>query len=301
MDSYNFAFITDKKYLKITLVAILNLLKTKNKEAFYKLYLIYTEKEEIDGLPDFKKFGIDNYDINVIYFDSKLVSNFKEVRHVSKATYVKFFIPDLINESNILFLDGDIYINRNLESIWDEFSDEYSIMAVSDPGYKDENEFLRIDDKQETFNAGVLLLNLDKMRRINLCKTLVEYTNLNGDKIKNADQSVFNAVCKNDWKKIPESYNLQRIHFINLTQFFKIDKKKFKEYISNPYIIHFTTHSKPWMFRSAHPYKRKYLKNYKDLFKFNYDDITFMNVLKKIYEGFQYFKSNITICGKRSR
>lgn len=295
MNRFCFAFITDQNYLNFTLAAIFNLLKTKNDNSLYKIYLIYSNENKVEKIMDFKNYGFINFEIEIIYFDSELIASFNGIRHVSKATYIKYFLPKLINEENILFLDADIYINNNIESIWEDFSKDFDIMAVEDPGYKSENFLIGIGEEEETFNAGVLLLNLESMRKKNLCKKLIEYTNENSSKIQNADQTVFNVICKNTWKNIPLKFNTQRIHFINTAKQLKIDKKTLEKSIANPFIVHFTTHSKPWMFRCAHPYKKKYLKNYKQLFRFKYNDITIMNGIKKIYEFLQYFRAYFTI------
>lgn len=301
MNRYCFAFVTDQGYLNFTITAILNLLNTKKRESYYKIYLIYSENNKIDILSYFKKFKINNFDIEIIYFDNSLISNFKGIRHVSNATYIKYFIPSLVNEKSILFLDADIYINRNIENIWQEFSSDCTIFAVEDPGYKNENELLGIDNQTATFNCGIMLFNIEKMKEKDLCKKLIDYTNRNSSKIQNADQTVFNAICKQEWKKIPMEFNMQRIHFISSAKELRIDKKVLKKNIANPAIVHFTTHSKPWMFRCAHPYKKEYLKNYKQLFEFKYKDITIMNGIKKMYEFFQYVRAYMTIKLRRAK
>lgn len=293
MENFSFALITDKNYLHNTLAVILNLLKTKSLSAFYKIYLIYTESERTDIISYFDKFNIKNYKIEIIYFDNTLIKDFNGIRHVSNATYVKYFIPELIKDEKVLFLDSDIYINRSIEEIWNEFQNQYSIVAVSDPGYHDEDDLIGIKKTEDTFNAGVLFLNCKKMREIKMCDKLIEYTNLNSKKIKNADQTVFNVICKDDWKKVSCSYNLQRIYFTNSAKFLRMKKYDLRKVRKNPHIIHFTTHSKPWMFRCAHPYKKMYLKNYKELFNFKYNDITIINLLKYIYEYCQYLKAKI--------
>ncbi|MBD9216092.1 MAG: hypothetical protein EGQ23_03750, partial [Solobacterium sp.] len=61
----------------------------------------------------------------------------------------------------ILFLDSDIYINRNIEEIWKEFHEQYSIVAVSDPGYHDEDALIGIKKTEDTFNSGVKLFMPD--------------------------------------------------------------------------------------------------------------------------------------------
>lgn len=287
MANFDFAFITDNGYLKITVSCINNLLQKKSKNAYYRIYLIVTGK--IDKLNLSSLYNYDDVEINIIEFSEDKISDFKGIRHVSNATYIKFFIPLLINADYVLYLDGDIYINSCVEVLWNNLNEDKYVGAVWDPGYTMENELLGIDNNERTFNAGVLLFNCKKMRDDGLVDVLLDYYKKNENKIMNADQTVFNAVLKNKWFELNSVYNLQRAFYLVSSKNLGISKKTKRKILKNPVIVHFTTHSKPWMFRCGNPYRKKYMTIYKSVFgKYKEKDKNFVGFMKRVYEEFQY-------------
>ena len=284
---FSFSFITDKKYYLITKVAIKNLITTKIKSSHYKINIITFGIDKLDDLKDYESA---NTIINHINLDDDFIRSFTGIRHVSQAAYAKFYLPQLVDDDFTLYLDGDIFINRNIENIFDYLNNDYMISAIKDIGHN-EQHLLGVNNDYHLFNAGVMLLNLKKMRNCNISEKLISTYNENSTKITNADQSIFNIVFKNEWYSLDISYNMQRIYYTSKAKTVGVRKIELRAAKKNPYIVHFTTHSKPWMFRCAHPFKKRYLKNYKNVIgKIKYDDITFLNLVKKIYEKLQYIK-----------
>lgn len=289
MEEYSFAFCTDSNYLKYTWSCIINLIETKSMSSFYKINLITIGELRYQELPQIEKLG-KNVELKVIPFDSKLLSGFEGIRHVSNATFIKFFIPSLISDDYVLYIDGDIYINNCIENIWEYKPHNEYLSAVWDPGYTMENSLIGLTDGMKTFNAGVLLLNCKKMRNDDLLSKLMSFYISNRKEIQNADQTVFNAVCKDSWKEIDASFNLQRCYYFLGHKRLKMSKNDKLKLMRNPKIVHFTTHSKPWMYRCSSPFKRKYMSNYNDLFGNDYRcKKSIIDKAKKVYETIQYF------------
>lgn len=287
--TYSFAFITDFNYLKITMSAIKSLIMTKSINAKYKIFLILVGKFEFQ-IPNELKNSLVEFDL--LWFDENMIKGLKGINHVSSATYVKFFLPEMINEDTLLFLDGDIYIEKNIEILWSYLSSDDYLGAVWDPGYYNDDYLLKDVNNKNRFNAGVLLLNCKKMRDNHISNKLLEFALNNSEKLENADQTVFNYVFNDKWKRLPLEYNVQRAFFTLKKSYLCLFKKERNLLINNPALIHFTTHSKPWMLRCAHPYKKYFLKVYKSLFgKLKYHDCSIMSLVKRTYESLQYFIS----------
>lgn len=288
MKKYSFAFCTDSNYLKYTWSCIINLIATKSPNSFYKINLITVGEPTDLDLPKIKSLGT-NIELKIIPFDSELLSDFEGIRHVSNAAFTKFFIPSLVDDDYVLYLDGDIYINSCIESIWKyKPKDEY-LSAVWDPGDTMENGLIGISDDTKVFNTGVLLLNCKKMRNNHLNSKLMEFYVSNRNEIQNADQTVFNAVCKGSWKEVDASFNLQRCYYFLSHKKLKMTRNERLNLIRNPKIIHFTTHSKPWMYRCSNPFKKKYMRNYNNLFGIdNRYKKNIVNISKKVHETIQY-------------
>lgn len=287
MKQYDFVFCTDDCYLNITLGCIWNLINKKSKEALYNIYLIGIHELHQDLLSKIKNFK--NVNINIIPVDVELLNTFNGIRHVSSATYLKFFIPQLVNADQVLYLDGDIYVNKCVENLWNIVPQDFCVAAVWDPGYDFENQLLGLNEKEKAFNAGVLFLNNRKMRENNITERLIDYYLKHQNEIQNADQTVFNAVLKRKWFELDTIYNLQRAYYFKSSSELGITFQDKKNVIKNPILVHFTTHSKPWMFRCAHPYKKAYMDNYQALFgKYKEKDANLNGFIKKIYEKIQY-------------
>lgn len=287
MNEFDFALCTDRNYLKITLACINNLIEKKSESAIYNIHLIVTEAVEANDLLVITK--CEKVNINLIIFDYTKLQMFEGIRHVSKTAYSKFFIPSLIDANYVLYLDGDVYINQCVEKLWELIPLNCCVGAVADPGYTMDNQLIGIGPKTKTFNSGILFFNCQQMRQENIEKKLMEFYNAHHKEIKNADQTVFNAVLKGKWKELDDVYNLQRAFYLLSSKTLGVSKEDKQRVIKAPIIIHFTTHSKPWMFRCGHPYKNKYMKNYCSIFgKYKEQDRNFKGLVKRIYEEYQY-------------
>ncbi len=129
-------------------------------------------------------------------------------------------------------------------------------------------------------NAGMLVLNLKKIREMNIEDKFLTYTKENIDKITKGDQEIINEVCKNQIKVLNESWNVQVSNFVNRSS-----------YIINPKVIHFVSKNKPWKFGSYSYFKDYWFKYLQitpwaiDEKKFNY-----WYIKNQIYSIISYLK-----------
>ncbi len=287
MKEYAFAFSTDLNYLNYTWACIYNLCKKKTIESFYKIYLIVTSDVTESMLPHYN--DLVNCQIKIIRFDENLINGFAGIRHVSKATFVKIFIPSLIDEDYVLYMDGDIYINHSPETMWNDLPSNQYVAAVWDPGNNMEHNLLGLEEGEKTFNSGMMLMNCKKIKEDDMIEKFFSFYEEKKEDIQNADQTVFNAIFKHKWKDLKPQYNLQRAHFLFSARQLGLSHVEKRALIDNPIIIHFTTHSKPWMIRCANPFKKDYMSNYLFLYKnFDYRDDNVDARIKYIYEKMQY-------------
>lgn len=279
--------ITDNNFISYTLVAVYNVLKKRIGDYYINFKIVTCDVNQNIIIPFENEF--DSFKIEIIKFDDSLLKNCLVNGHVSKATYVKYFIPNLVSDDVVLYLDGDILINDDISIVWDYFNPNSYVTAVWDPGHIYEYSNLGIPNGARLFNAGVMLINCKKMRNDNIVTMLIKYQNENYKIIKNADQSVFNSILYMNWSEMPISFNLQKIFFLKRSKFFKMKKKELIKYLKNPHIVHFTTHSKPWHLRSGHPYTRKYRENYYNIYgNIIYSDKSIKGHVKHLYEVLKY-------------
>lgn len=245
----------DEAYLLPATVTIFSLLKNHPGRQF-KIYLISAESnpEWIEPLAVMVQNMGSEVILKSVSLDS--LSNIKLNRHFTLATYFRLFAANLIGESKALYLDSDILINGDLTELWETDLGEYPLAAVGDFLIDD---FARLDLSPEDgyFNSGVMILQLDKWRELNLGDTVIDYLYEFPEKIEYADQCGLNAVLSGNWYRLTPKWNLQSNSdsILNKSYFSEND---WTTALNHPRIIHFTGVPKPWNLGCNHPYKSLY-------------------------------------------
>lgn len=272
--SLNIIFTIDKSYIQHFTVALISLIEN-NKDIDLKVFVIH-DIDNSDTLQSALNFFIEKYNISIVLLslENALFDNYKITHHVSKATYFRLMIADIIpdNIDTAIFLDSDIVINASLAPLSDiDFGDKY-LFAVNDTVI--EQESIKRLNKLEVpadkyFNAGVMLLNLKTWRDNGVSEKLILIAQKYMDKLVWWDQDVLNICFFDRWGKLDVTYNTKDIY----------TKTK-----NIPVIIHYAGSSKPWHYINNHPYKKLYwnylkLSPFKD---FSYMDFSVKKLIKKI-------------------
>jgi len=289
-------FTIDENYIQHFCVACTSLLE--NSQNIGRVFLIQDIEQDNKNL----QITIDyfrqkyNKEIEKLSLDSKVLENFKITHHISKATYFRLLLSEILPKDidSVLFLDSDIVVNGSLDDIMkldflrednihiayqDGLNDttysskcEYYIFAV-DHKY-DENELLRLREigfkGDKYFNAGIMYINLKKWRNDNIAKVLIDNATKYNEHLVWWDQDVLNITFDKEWGELDFKFNAFGLDKKNDTQVFRI--------------IHYTGSSKPWHFRNNHPYKHLYWKYLKKTPFKRYipEDLTVINVIKWI-------------------
>lgn len=157
----------------------------------------------------------------------------------SKEVYYRIFAPYLIDEDKILYLDADIICTG---SILDFYNTDNIISAVPNDT-QDACSRLKLPHGQQYFNAGVLLMNLKKLREL----YSIDEIKFELEKLINIldfqDQDFINIKMGHLISPINYTYN----YMINVAE---INKDYPKE--ENPKLIHYVM-EKPWNIKF--PYK----------------------------------------------
>ncbi len=115
-----------------------------------------------------------------------------------EATWYRIFLPDLLPEvDRILFLDADLIALAPLGSLWDTDVSEHYLAAVTNVFQADHFNRpaeLGFDRPETYFNAGVMLMNLDLMRRDGCAAEMRRYGIEHASELTFRDQDVLNAV-----------------------------------------------------------------------------------------------------------
>lgn len=247
----NICFVTDESYAAYAGVVIASILANAEKDTNFAFYLFD------NGITDTTKSKlktVENDHVKIIFVDVSGITNemskLKQcVKHISKASYLKFFMADLLPDiDKLLYLDCDLIVKTSLNELYDTDLKSNLIAAVEDVGYTywcKHNEELKL--KFLCMNSGVMLVNCDLWRKEKLSDKLVACAQ-DHDKVGfGQDQPVLNFVLRDRVLFLPFKWNVQdtffrdEIELQNRPERTEIDAIK-----ENPGIIHYTFVRKPW-------------------------------------------------------
>lgn len=181
------------------------------------------------------------------------------IKHITKATYYRLLLPSLLpNVSKCIYLDADIIVKKDLSLLYRTCIDDKYIAGVRALGYFHSEENLQnkiselhIPSMDQYVNAGVLLMNLKKMRDDNLENT---FENLLTKNFSSQDQDIINAACYGKIRLLPFQFNAMTKYPLysdvayDNTRYFQqyIKKNDWDNGRKNPTIIHYADKKKPW-------------------------------------------------------
>lgn len=210
------------------------------------------------------KQTIENTNISVnfiiINLDSLPSLPLEGKEHISIATYYRLLIPFVLPHEikKVLYLDCDMIV---LDSIVDLFETDISsyCAAVTIDMFNDDKEIpkrLLYDMNIGYFNAGMLLINLDKWRSEKISEKAIDFISKYPEKCLAHDQDALNHSLNGNYLNVSTRYNLQLDFLCDFSNLI-VDEKHFDDILQariNPCIIHFTGPTKPWLKNCNHPY-----------------------------------------------
>lgn len=171
--------------------------------------------------------------------------------HFTRATLFRLGLEKLAPAdcTRLIYLDCDLVAAGSLDALWRTTLNGRPIAAVVDENV-DAPEFARRWDLAPGhgyFNAGVLLIDLDEVRRRKLFSAAIEFLAKHGADLPWNDQDALNWACWGEWLELEAAWNVQRNMAIGGRA-------------SGPRIVHFTGAEKPWIAGAYHPWSWLYWK-----------------------------------------
>lgn len=136
-------------------------------------------------------------------------------------TYARLALPFVLEEEKVLYLDVDTLVRDDISDFYNMDISNYYAAGVTEPK--------KSKPGQPYFNAGVLLMNLRKIRED---KVHIEWLRLaqSSRKFTAHDQDIINEICCTNILKVDPTYN----------------SCPFTAEVDNPKIVHGTRPTKPW-------------------------------------------------------
>lgn len=143
--------------------------------------------------------------LNWIVVEDDGLVDLKVDGHISIDTYYRLLIEDYFPQySKVIFLDADVIIETSITTLWNLEVGNNHLLAVpltskysgfvsgtrGLPSYK----LIGIPSDTRTFNAGVMVLNLDLWRRDSISQSVTKYLKKYNEHILWWDQDGLNAI-----------------------------------------------------------------------------------------------------------
>ncbi len=244
-------------------LSTLSILKHTNEEVH--VYLVTMDIDNFKGISSEMANKLDtilkekniNNKCHLINMTDLFNSEMKDSKNINSFytpyCLLRLFSDKLDLPNKILYLDTDTMINKDIKSLYDIDITNYEFAGVID-------RLGRFFIDKNYINSGVLLLNLDMIRKTELFKNTRELVKTK--KMAFPDQSALNKLKKH-YLKIPSIYNSQR--------YLKKDTvvKHFCKSIRWLPIYH-TINVKPWEVEKVH--RRLKIRAYDDIY-LKYEEI----------------------------
>lgn len=242
---------TDNNYIPLITV-LTSLAENAGKDTFYDIYIL-TDDSFAQSSKHCVRRCLKLYENHCSISFKNVGAIFDDVQvtipHITRPTYFRLVIPDILKEDKCIYLDTDTIVNTDLKELYDIPLNNNYIAGVWHPGVIGiENVICKdadIPSSDQYINAGVLLMNLKQLRRNGMVKKFLDLTSKN---MRSQDQDIINNGCYGKISLIPLKYNV-----ITKTADKSIEdyqgsysESELKEAWNNPCIIHYADRNKPW-------------------------------------------------------
>jgi len=182
-------------------------------------------------------------------------------KRITEATYYRCFLSQLLpaDIDRLLYLDCDLLVLGSVKDFYDTPLEGNLIVAVVDVGASDLSRYERLGYPVASsyFNAGVLLIDLQAWRHIDIATTCADYYHSHYDAIIYNDQDILNGVLHDRKLLVGLKWNVQEGFFRRCNDIPREWESQRSEALRHPVILHFTNR-KPWSYDSQHPLRHLY-------------------------------------------
>lgn len=182
------------------------------------------------------------------------------IGHTSLQTYYRLMIPELFDFDTCLYLDVDVVVRHDVSELFGVLAEDELVAGVKAAGYYWPPESLEAKAQElgvaafdQYVNAGVLVLNVRRMREIGLAERFAE---LVGRDFRSQDQDIINNACYGHIHILPPAYNAMTIYRIESMATYDSGERPYlnachtrdewAKACEDPVIVHYANQLKPW-------------------------------------------------------
>lgn len=251
----------DNNYRYPLMVTALSAIMNADADTVYQFHILTSDEFEVSSrdlinnlLKQYNMPEATFYDMGKSYSDITM-----QIKHISHATFYRLQLPELLGTiEKCIYLDVDIVVKKDLKEFFNTDMEDKYVAGVKAAGYYYPEEkkarnmrLLGLDAFDQYVNAGVLLINLQKMREDNLSKTFEKLLEKN---FPSQDQDILNVACYNHIRILPPKYNAMTKYSVGDKEVYDTieclplcySREEWEEACESPVIIHYADKWKPW-------------------------------------------------------
>lgn len=235
-------FSVDDRYIPYLDVAVSSLIANASKVYTYRIVVLNTglTEENVAKVKQNERPGFTIDFVDISQRVEHIRSYFRNVYHFSIVTYYRLFIASLFPQyDKIVYLDCDLVVLGDISKLYHIELGENILGAVSDQYVRHTEEFRLYAEKaigvnpDTYFNAGVLVISLDRFRKNDIEKQFIRLITEHDFDLLDPDQAYLNHLCfgktlllPNGWNKSPTETDCE----------------------GRKHIVHYNLYKKPWQY-----------------------------------------------------
>lgn len=240
-------FAIDDGYTKFLAVAIQSLIENASKDYKYLIKVLHTnvQKEHMEQIKKYENQNVSIEFVDLRYYIEKVKDKLYTRDYYTNTTYFRLFLPELYPQyDKVLYLDSDIIVLGDISELYNTDMGTNLVAAAPDDIIQTTKVFqdyaelvVGVAKYQHYFNAGVLLMNLDELRKFKFQEKFLYLL----EKVKFSvaqDQDYLNRLCKGRVKLISHDWNVMPY----------VNEETKPEDIK---IVHYNFAYKPWHFEDV--------------------------------------------------
>lgn len=195
------------------------------------------------------------------------VAGLPEMDFVTSAMWYRIFLPELLPEvDRVLYLDVDTIVMDSLEPLWElDLAGSY-VAAVTNVFYMRSHAQRPVElgiEPADYFNSGVVLMNLDLMRRDDSARALSEYAVAHAGELAWPDQDALNVVLGKRRVDLHPRWNCMNSVLLFPWAADVLGAERVEQARARPAIRHFEgpTINKPWHYGCESPMRDVYFEH----------------------------------------
>ncbi len=248
-------FGADENYVPPLAVALVSLLTNNRRHRFRIHVVLDRELPEAQAKLSAMVQLFGNAELRFVPLQRTAFEELPAFRHFSHAIYLRLLAAELLPEvDRVLYLDCDLVVCADIGALW-----QVDLGACPVAGAPD----MFMERQADAYvNSGVLLLDLDRWRAEGAGAACLRYISKHDAQLTYPDQDAINAVFAGRIHILPLRWNWQARMAEAGAVALGLTRQEFQYIRRNPGIVHYTTGSKPWMYRKEVHYAglyRRYL------------------------------------------